>query len=127
MIEPLIKLKTAKLAKEKGFNGLCEYLYDDERGTLEDIVHTNKDFNKERRWYSAPTQTTVQNWLREFGVEVWAKPFLRSSKEEAHPVIADNTYSFFVYKDSIRVVDGVDFESFQKALEKGLEEALKLL
>lgn len=63
MEEKLISFETAKLAKEKGFNELCQKSY---IGTpaiqTSDINHRNKDYIHR---YSAPTKSLLRQWIRE--------------------------------------------------------------
>ncbi|HHX70959.1 MAG TPA: hypothetical protein GX708_23280 [Gallicola sp.] len=64
MEEQLISFETAKLAKEKGFDEVCSYLYENSK----DIVYTthkNSELNKHFDWYSAPTQSLLQKFIRE--------------------------------------------------------------
>jgi len=101
MQESLITFETAKLAKEKGFN-------------IEQRIITvyNPDTKKETQLdeYGA-TQSLLQKWLRE----------------------VHNIY-FFILGTIPYYVGGGDlveyyynFDTYEKAFEKGLQEALKLI
>jgi hypothetical protein len=122
MKESLIEFETAKLAKEKGFNILTEYSYYDENSEyiktefLSFEAHKYKGFS----WnvIYKPTQGLLQKWLREI-----------------HKIdIAVNDYNFgeayipsvSTKKDFIVMHLG-HFPCYDSALEKGLQEALKLI
>ena len=156
MSDTLISFETAKLAKEKQFqeytsyfytkeNGLCSIdtdgeilnIYNDDLTFKDSIWDCNGDFwfrentNNEEGIefepyepikYPAPTQSLVQKWLR-----------------EKHKIILiigyqyeyDSTpYSYWIYKEeqSLPINHWVDdLETYEEALEKGLQEALKLI
>lgn len=124
MNEQLINFETAKLAKEKGFGGkelttLNGYF---RGGVLCNIPCNNKsDFCHEDE-FSAPTQSLLQKWLR----------------EKYHLIIIvayqyeyDSTpYSYWIYKEfqSLPINQWVnDLNTYEEALEVGLQEALKLI
>ena len=130
MEDTRITFETAKLAKEKGFNALCydafnskgnlysngwcEYLYDNKveipfrSGVLEsqDIL--------------APTQSLLAKWLRE---------------EHNIIVLVDYEgidgyyYKFYSYKEGNKNYDASDknYNTYEEALEAGIQEALKLI
>ena len=124
MEEQLISFETAKLAKEKGFGGkelttLNGYF---RGGILCSIPCNNKsDFCHEDE-FSAPTQSLLQKWLRE--------------KHHLIIIVAyqyehDSTpYSYWIYKEfqSLPINQWVnDLNTYEEALEVGLQEALKLI
>ena len=130
MEDTRITFETAKLAKEKGFNALCydafnskgnlysngwcEYIYDNKveipfgSGVLEsqDIL--------------APTQSLLAKWLRE---------------EHNIIVLVDYEgidgyyYKFYSYKEGNKNYDASDknYNTYEEALEAGIQEALKLI
>lgn len=114
MNEQLISFETAKLAKEKGFKRLCDFSYD------EDGMITG---NCEQAYnFVAPTQSLLQKWLRE--------------KHHLIIIVAyqyehDSTpYSYWIYKElqSLPINQWVnDLNTYEEALELGLQEALKLI
>lgn len=116
MKEQLISFETAKLAKEKGFDITINKLYDI-KGNLGSINCNNKCHN-----FSAPTQSLLQKWLRE--------------KHEIH--ININTFYFtdidkfgyevedIVSPNESLILSGTQGD-YEEALEKGLQEALKLI
>ena len=113
-LEGLISFETAKLAEEKGFKKLCDFSYDED-GIL--TGNCEQSYN-----YVAPTQSLLQKWLR----------------EEHHLIVIvayqyehDSTpYSYWIYKEnnSLPLNQWInDLKTYEEALEKGLQEALKLI
>jgi len=114
MKEQLIEFKTAKLAKEKGFDIKSSYEYDElkvpqQYGLLE--AHG--------LWrISAPTQALLQKWLRDIhGIHI----------------VMVSGYSGFPNYDVCVMLNKTNYlredkdYSYEEALEKGLKEALKLI
>ena len=123
MTEEFVTLETAKLLKEKGFNEYCKYIINDKGLMMETIFRTSKDLPK--LFYSCPIQSVAQKWLREtknihicvyncacgYGYEI--------SKADNGTHMASS-----VYKGTN---DGEEWDSYEEALEAGLQEALKLI
>ena len=129
MREQLITSEPAKLAKEKGFDMYCEWSYWEGSLThgvpghpLEDGKHSDYDRYLLFPRHLAPTQSLLQKWLREVhNIDVWSQPFVMNKS------LPDESYSYFIYVNGIFVKDGMDYIDFEEALEKGLQEALKLI
>lgn len=123
MKDIVIKIDTAMLAKNKGFPQQSA-----------DYIHTNvlyKDGIKRGYYYNIesdnrvcviPTQSLLQKWLREeHGIYI--------------QVIMSHSFLLARYvKDSLRAevetldcTDNIEFKTYEEALEKGLQEALKLI
>lgn len=135
MKEELISFSTAILAKEKGFNVKsykCYYPYKeifeshnrvfDNSFTWDTIfIEDNSNWCKLGECYYAHTQSILQQWLREvhkMHIEVrwWS----------------DNTYSAQLISDNYDWADSDEYEawgeeSYEDALEIGLEEGLKVI
>ena len=121
--EEFVTLETAKLLKEKGFNEYCKDIINHKGIMMETIFRTSKDLPK--LFYSCPTQSVAQKWLREtknihicvyncacgYGYEI--------SKADNGTHMASS-----VYKGTN---DGEEWDSYEEALEAGLQEALKLI
>lgn len=141
MKEQLISLDTAKLAKEKGFNLFSQGWYG-----CDDPVHgepnklfvrtysTWEEFGEEdsqegTEIYSAPTQNMLQKWLRDehrLLVDAchaddfpWWKCKITILNVDEELI---NTEGIIVYVKTF-----MEFNSYEDALETGLEEALKLI
>ncbi len=124
MTEELVTLETAKLLKEKGFNEYCkDIIKEDNNRIMQSVFRTNKNLPK--LCYSRPTQSVAQKWLRDiqnihicvyncacgYGYEI--------SKADNGTHIASS-----VYKGTN---DGGEWDTYEEALEAGLQEALKLI
>jgi hypothetical protein len=140
MKEQLISFETAKLAKEKGFDGICDYLWNFPRSNkLETCKHKNSELNKDKAWYSAPTQSLLQKWLREkHSIHVYPLMQREWSYSEDKLEFEEYICMIFSLKDTpdktiLPYVEALDFDctihesTYEKALEKGLQEALKLI
>ena len=133
MIEQLISFETAKFAKEKGFKIPTEVMY---KGNEKSYRHNNEWGIDEKRldgkfpytnqqWYSIPTQSVLQKWLREVhNIHFEIKPIF-DVKDNLKPyhisVIKNPSGKDFEYK----IVGSLD--TYEEALEIGLQEALKLI
>ena len=122
MIEKLIELETAKLAKEKGFDRDVHYWWG-ERGYKDDFQIRSCEtgnINRHKDAYSAPTQTQLKEWLYEYHNIFVAVDFL-------------DTLGFYVsvYKIDKKLRSKCLFTKYglvPKLLkEKGLFEALKTI
>lgn len=126
MQEELISFDTAKLAKEKGLiSGLkCTHIYCigynviPENKTLVSHGYIRSSVENQFHLALAPTQSLLQKWLRE--------------KHNINVLIEFDSISYgyrLIYVDE-RYTDKVVFEmwdSYEEALEIGLQEALKLV
>ncbi len=147
MKEQIILFETAKLAKEKGFvmlnytnayNVFRENLKKSGEGLVtteaEEKPHYGgvscvlRTFYQSKHWTLAPTQSLLQKWLRDVH-----KIYIEISVQEAE-TIATWYWKIFTHRDSGKNLiwikadsNGVKQESYEEALEKGLQEALKLI
>jgi len=115
MKEQLITFETAKLAKEKGFpkleiNGYPQIASGYTKEGIETIV-LDKSY-----YYQSPTQSLLQKWLREVHkIDVWCERFSTEESWIWQCPKANRT----------RILDS--YYTYEEALEKGLQEALKLI
>lgn len=147
MKEQLINFETAKLAKEKGFNEKCKFHHYSvaisraqkrafpfkESELLETYMRDRSNSELSNKRYSAPTQSLLQKWLRE----------VHNIHVEIYSWYTGTFYAFNLFKgkDSTNLVD-IDWSesntyhkergtssvySYEEALEKGLQSALKLI
>lgn len=142
MEEQLISFETSKLAKEKGFESDVSHSIYTEIGELKDpIAQMDLMRNQEsiqeyfkliKSFPSAPTQSLLQKWLREFH-NIYVESY--------HDLTADGkgirfytNWGFIQQKD----IDGNqnvngwydeynDWKTYEEALEFGLHEGLKLI
>lgn len=118
MVDKLISLETAKLAKEKGFDELCAHTYADD------------NFVTNYKWLSAPTQSLLQKWLREkYYIHIYVVPY----GDTVSWILANIGYTNRK-TDEYRLIslikdkyDKIKFKSYEEAVEIALQEALKLI
>lgn len=147
MKEQLISFETAKLAKEEGFNERVKKSYSTDKKVYEQHNRTldlttpifDTDY-LEKYWnsqdiFKAPTQSLLQKWLREKqGIHIVLIPTVNSNwTYKTTTVLSERDDEIIIgikdvgdlppYKD----VCGEDFSTYEKALESGLQEALKLI
>lgn len=135
MRDELILLKTAILAKEKGFDEQSYRLFYKETLIPSDESNSNK-FN-EINVYSAPTQSLLQRWLRESHnvfIEVkraGSSPIEGTTKREKKfltIILMGHDMSPYPLQIDGNYGNGTLFmDSYEQALEHGLIEALKQL
>ncbi len=120
MTEELVTLKTAKLLKEKGFNEYCKNVIDIGNIPRKTLYRINDDLPKQ--CFSQPTQSIAQKWLRE--------------TKNLHIEISYMYENYWTYDiltiprhDLIGLEDraSVRYNTYEEALEAGLQEALKLI
>ena len=124
MTEELVTLETAKMLKEKGFNEYCkDIIKEDNNRIMQSVFRTNKNLPK--LCYSRPTQSIAQKWLRDiqnihiciyncacgYGYEI--------SKADNGTHIVSSAYK--------GTNDGGKWDTYEEALEAGIQEALKLI
>lgn len=119
MSDTIVKLETAKLAKEKGFDDACKITYNKNKELL--TGWTKDMYNAEFKTSCvAPTQTSLQKWLREIHeIDVFAY----SVRFTGYLEIGFYTYSV----KGITPTMNYRFDIFEDALEAGLIEGLNQL
>ena len=123
-METRITYITAMLAKEHGFTlKYCDAIFN--KSELVEMS-CDSDFVKDRDWYLAPSQTVLREWLRmEHFIHIIIIPYGFMGGEDL--INHDNTFSYFIYDNDKYITDGVDFLTYEDALEIALREALKLV
>lgn len=122
MKEQLITFETAKLAKEKGFDNVQHKEYEpyyDNYGNhvVWHALHGKR--NEEEVYCEIPTQSLLQKWLREEHKINIGMAFTKAQEWNSN---AD----FWIWRLHYNSLHGCE-DSYEKALEKGLQEALKLI
>lgn len=116
--EKLISFETAKLAKEKGFHissrgeGMGKRVFIN--GELVNTIFSSKDY------IHAPTQSLLQKWLREVHeISIKIDDYYTDSRVR---------FDYNVCQLGSQEDNPVGiFETYEEALEIGLQEALKLI
>lgn len=122
MTEELVTLETAKLLKEKGFNEYCKNVIDINNILNETLYRTNGNLPKQ--CFSLPTQSIAQKWLRE--------------TKNLHITIYNSAsgYTYDISKADMGTVlycflegpnDAGNWDTYEEALENGIQKALKLI
>lgn len=123
MTEELVTLETAKMLKEKGFNEYCKNVISDKGLMMETIFRTSKDLPKS--FHSCPMQSIAQKWIRE--------------TKNLHISIIRNAcgYGYDICKadNGTHITDGIfkgpndggQWDTYEEALEVGIQEALKFI
>lgn len=138
MKDEIISFETSKLIEEKGFKEPCYYYYTNDKKLhepyLENGSSTDIDFRVDledllesyyftKNVYAAPTQSLLQKWLREkyntiVEILIFDKGFLEKDKF---------CYQWRVYPNTEDWFTGLEFKTYEEALEEGLQEALKII
>lgn len=131
MKEQLISFKTAKLAKEKGFNITNRNSYDENTGLMLPLDPHGHCYTLEGVC-PAPTQSLLQKWLREeHNIHIKVDDFIddETGIEWDYEIVIIGTdldergnYIPLISYDIER-----KFKTYEEALELGLEEALNLI
>lgn len=124
MTEELVTLETAKMLKEKGFNEYCKDIIREDNGRMmQSVFRTNKDLPKGA--YSRPTQSIAAKWLRE--------------TKNLHISIIRNAcgYGYDICKadNGTHITDGIfkgpndggQWDTYEEALEAGIQKAIELI
>lgn len=126
MEEQIVSLKVAKLLEEHNFcNGSSHYY----SNIFSEQLHKNDDGvlylnGLDVNYIEAPTQSLAQKWLREehnMFVECYHNNLLT---ERIHGV-KYGRYNMSIYEHSMFNMFG--FDTYERALEEGLKQALKLI
>tara|TARA_R110000772_G_C13065980_1_gene415812 strand:- start:98 stop:505 length:408 start_codon:yes stop_codon:yes gene_type:complete len=135
MKEELITFETAKLAKEKGFDWDCESYYKPNTKELPSNLNGKRSWNHvvpAKEYYSAPTQSLLQKWLRgEHKIDIYVLGYGFGYYAQLNNVPPAN-------QSDVKYIDrrwnmppedenSGDLRTYEEALEKGLQEALKLI
>ena len=119
--EQFVSFDTAKMLKEAGFDVPCTSQYSDIGVQWESTSLSN--FNADDWAYSCPTQALAARWLREVhNIHLFVNYFFEDNMW--FYVTVDLTES-----DEIKGIhpNESNYESYEEALEAGLQEALKLI
>jgi hypothetical protein len=140
MKEDLITLKTAKLAKKKGFDLESLYFYTKPNSKMFGIDEHNRPYsikNTSKKLYkcgnhaalnidnvfSAPTQALLQRWLREeHNIHISIGLNLNGDRPKVYWISFEHTL-----EGSIIDTFQTEYKTYEEALEVGLYEALKLI
>ena len=136
IVEQFVSFETAKLLKEAGFDVPCRGVYvTDRTGYYEFREYDNKQTVDDLSWniedgfqyeYLAPTQALAARWLREVHRIVVDATFIPPSTD-------GNAWRYFIGEMDDMVWNGdyvpsdEFYETYEAALEAGLQEVIKLI
>lgn len=123
MTEELVTLETAKMLRTKGFNEYCKNVIDINNIPGETIYRTNNELPKQ--CFSQPTQSIAQKWLREtknLHVEIY-----RNACGYGYIIVKANNGTWMEDDDAKGPNDSGNWDTYEEALEAGLQEALELI
>lgn len=123
MTEEFVTLETAKLLKEKGFNEYCKNVIDIDNILRVTLYRTNSNLPKQ--CFSLPTQSLAQRWLREtknLHIEIY-----RSAVGYGYAIVKADNGTWQEDDDSRGPNDGGLWDTYEEALEAGIQKALSLL
>lgn len=112
MTEELVTLETAKMLKEKGFS---------QRKYLINVSTLHNCY----KYLSVPPQSVAQRWLREtkdLHIEIY-----RSAVGYGYAIVKADNGTWQEDDDSRGPNDGGLWNTYEEALEAGIQEALKLI
>lgn len=153
MTDELITFETAKLAKEKGFNIPLKKGFDSKGNIIlfgkkkdyyitSDIYYSNDSLPREENTThfpkiflcTAPTQSLLQRWLREIHqIDVVISPERYSNgvnycvQAQKFDLNEGCITQNFIVEGSYWFNDNHEYPTYEEALEKGLQEGLKLI
>lgn len=127
--EQFIELETAKLAKKAGFDWRTYPHYQDVYGDELLEAGLSGNWNQYKDCYSAPTQSVLQQWLREvkgisvevYHVIVWV---------EGHDSSLANKWNYcacHLNSNESDILSSDNFNTYEAALEVGLQKGLTFL
>lgn len=122
--EQFVSFDTAKMLKEAGFDVPCTSQYTE--GKCIWNVGYPYNFNQDEFGYSRPTQALAARWLREVHRIVVDATFIP-------PLTGGDVWRYFIgnMDDMVWNSDYVPsdefYRTYEKALEAGLQEAIKLI
>lgn len=125
MEEQLITLETAKLLKEIGFNECCAFAYIDSDLHLTNLRATNSFLDGIGGGYTSPFQSIVQRWLRE--IKNLHIAIIRNACGYGYDICKADNGTFIAAGIFDGPNDGGQWDTYEEALETGIQEALKLL
>lgn len=135
--EQFIKLETARLAKQAGFDWECNERYREGHSTNDSeplYISPRDNWNQDADLYSAPTQSVLQRWLREekgYQVTVFLTPQV-IEEEDCDPRYEFDPNRYGYHVENLNDKGCVEFDDYncigyEAALEAGLKQCLTLL
>ena len=132
--ESYVSFDTAKLLKEVGFEANLKTIYVEEEKdewAFWDSGAKRSDYNYFDDTIACPTQALAARWLREaHGIHVSSNIFMDSANDADGKTVDEWTFwSYNLFDNSGRIIEESDdrYDSYEEALEAGLQKAIKLI
>ena len=125
MKDQLVSYEIAKLANEKGFNHMKSNCYGDNMAYQEGELINTLSGNTVIGYILAPTQSLLQKWLRETKDKVICVYSNASGYLWSIDKVSGTHIKYSMYTGDCE--ESGAFTTYELALEKGLQEALKLI
>lgn len=126
--ESYVSFDTARMLKEAGFDEVCRSAY---YATGNSAVMHERNSMLSPGYISRPTQALAARWLHEVhGIHVSSNIFMDSANDADGKTVDEWTFwSFDLFDNSGRIIEESDdrYDSYEEALEAGLQEAIKLI
>lgn len=129
MTEELVTLETAKLLKEKGFNWKCEHIIGCNKViTKYDLLQSMScctEIDNESVEFLCPTLYIAQKWLRKtknLHIEIY-----RNTCGYGYVIVKANSGTWMEDDNTKGPNDGGKWDTYEEALEAGIQEILKLI
>nr|DAR05963.1 MAG TPA: hypothetical protein [Bacteriophage sp.] len=129
MTEELVTLETAKLLKEKGFVWKCEHLIDRNKViTKYDLPQSMScctEIDNESVEFLCPVLYIAQKWLRKtknLHIEIY-----RNTYGYGYVIVKADSGTWMEDDNTKGPNDGGKWETYEEALEAGIQEVLKLI
>lgn len=118
----IVSYEVAKLAKEKGYNVVCDNYYTTNKELVNNFIHKVSDFD-----CYAPFQTELCDWLRVNGLHIYAKV-------DFNPTPSRRYYTMVVWVEDgeFALPEGSPlitkyYSTYEEAIEDGIKATLELL
>lgn len=129
MTEELVTLETAKLLKDKGFNWKCEHLIDRNKViTKYDLPQSMScctEIDNESVEFLCPVLYIAQKWLRKtknLHIEIY-----RNTCGYGYAIVKADSCTWMEDDNTKGPNDGGKWDTYEEALEAGIQKALKLI
>jgi hypothetical protein len=115
--EEYVNFETSKLLKQKGFDEITEYLYEEGKNHIIESYAKNSELLS--KCYSAPTQAMAMRWLRE----------VHNLQIQIAPITSrHNDWTFGIDRDfSPLTIDLLCFPTYEETCETAIKYCLENL
>ena len=121
--EDYCSYEIAKLLKEKGFDGVCDYAYSN-KGNYFEIDRSNFD----EVYCLRPTHQMAMKWLREeHKIFIYIEPFITTSGLQGYKPYCTKIGGEFMWINPLRKYSNTSSDTYENAVEAALKYCLENL